>query len=264
MAGEYYHNNTKPTIEKELSEQHALTINTIASAFSGNSDLFNEYLERWANTVAQSRVEHNIPIHEVLEALSKTRETVWGFIEKFILENKETVTTGIIAKWSAIYHAAFDQLNYKFSKKYYHFTHGRLTDQQSLINELGSPVIPILKETAVLPLIGDIDTKRARFILETTPQKCTENKISQLFIDVSGVPIIDTLVANELFNLTKILGLLGIKTVISGIPPEVAQASIQLGLDFSGISTFGSLRQALSMSGVETHLNNVKGDFFAN
>jgi rsbT co-antagonist protein RsbR len=251
MAGEFYHNNTNVRIEKELREQHALTIKILASAFLEEPDLINQHLERWAMTVARSRVEYNTPIHEVLEALSKTRETVWSFIETFIMEHTESVTTEKITGWSSAYNAVFDHLTYKFSKNYYEFTHSRLTSQQSLIDELGSPLIPILDEIAVLPLVGDVDTKRARVILEIIPQKCVESKIEKLFIDVSGVSIVDTMVANELYNLTEVLGLLGIKTFISGVRPEVAQTSIQLGLDLSSISTFSSLKQALAVIGVK-------------
>ncbi|WP_160118368.1 STAS domain-containing protein [Bacillus sp. V59.32b] len=251
LSGPFYNKNTNPVIEEELSSQHALTIKTLASAFLEDSDAFGNYLEKWANTVAQSRVENQIPIHEVLEALSKTRQTIWEYIETFIFENNEMVTTGKITSWSATYNSAFDQLNYMFSKKYNDITYSRLMDQQTLINELGSPLIPILEGIAVLPLVGDIDTKRARSILEITPQKCVESKINKLFIDVSAVPIIDMMVASELFKLTEVLGLLGIKTYISGVRPEVAQTAIQLGLDFSGLPTFSSMKQALAKIGVK-------------
>ncbi|CAH0346013.1 STAS domain-containing protein [Bacillus sp. CECT 9360] len=251
LSGPFYNNNTNRVIEEELNEQHALTIKTLATAFLEDSDVFISYLDKWANTVAQSRVDNHIPIHEVLEALSKTRQTVWEFIETFIFENNESVTTVKITSWSATYNTAFDKLNYMFSKKYNDINHSRLMDQQTLINELGSPLIPILEEVAVLPLVGDIDTNRARSILEITPQKCVESKINKIFIDVSAVPIIDMMVANELFKLTEVLGLLGIKTYISGVRPEVAQTAIQLGLDFSGLPTFSSLKQALAKIGVK-------------
>lgn len=251
LSGPFYYENTNPVIEEQLLEQHALTIKTLATAFLEDRDVSSDYLEKWANTVAQSRVDNQIPIHEVLEALSKTRQTVWEFIENFIFEHNESVTIGQITSWSATYNSAFDQLNFMFSKKYNDIHQSRLMNQQTLINELGSPLIPILEGIAVLPLVGDIDTNRARSILETTPQKCVESKIRKVFIDVSGVPIVDMMVASELFKLTEVLGLLGIKTYISGVRPEVAQTAIRLGLNFSGLPTFSSMKQALAKIGVK-------------
>ncbi|MER2237059.1 MAG: STAS domain-containing protein, partial [Psychrobacillus sp.] len=74
--------------------------------------------------------------------------------------------------------------------------------------------------------------------------------LDKLFIDISGVSIIDTMVANELYKFMEVLSLLGIRPYISGIRPEVAHTSVQLGLDFGKISTFSSLKQALLRTGV--------------
>ena len=101
-----------------------------------------------------------------------------------------------------------------------------------------------------MPVIGEIDTTRARSLLEDVPYKCVEVGINKLFIDISSVTFMDTMVANEMFHLIDVLQLLGIKTSLSGIRPEVAQASIQLGVDFGNISTFSSLKQALLRTGV--------------
>ncbi|RFU63111.1 STAS domain-containing protein [Peribacillus glennii] len=250
FSGEFYSNNPNPKIDKILREQHALTIKTIAYAFLEEESTFHEQQLIWADTVAQSRIENNTPIHDVLEALSKTRETIWEYVETFVNKNEDMVTTQNILKWSNVFNAGFDRLLYHFSERYYQLSNSRLTAQQSLILELSTPVIPISEGVAVLPIVGDIDTTRARSLLEIVPQKCSELGINQLFIDVSGVSIVDTMVANEMFNLIKILDLLGMKTNVSGIRPEVAQTSIQLGLDWSGIRTFSSLKQALAITGV--------------
>lgn len=82
------------------------------------------------------------------------------------------------------------------------------------------------------------------------PVRCVERKITSLVVDLSGVPIVDTMVAQQLYNLSKTLFLLGVKAVFSGIRPDVAQTSIQLGLDFSEYETYGTLKQALENMGV--------------
>ncbi|MDI2587557.1 STAS domain-containing protein [Psychrobacillus sp. NEAU-3TGS] len=250
FTGAFYSNNSNPQIDDILLEQHALTIKTVVSAFLEEKGSLEEQQLLWAETVAKSRIENNTPIHEVIEALNKTRETIWGYIDLFAKEHDEVVTKTDIIKWSVIYNTSFDHLIYLFSEKYYKLSNNRLTAQQTLINELGTPVIPILERVAVLPIVGDIDTSRAKALLQEVPQKCSALGIEQLFIDISAVPIMDTMVANEMFQLMDILNLLGIQTFMSGIRPEIAQTSIQLGLDFSSIPTFSSLKQALFMTGV--------------
>ncbi|EFV75607.1 STAS domain-containing protein [Cytobacillus pseudoceanisediminis] len=250
QKGSIYSADADSAYEKLLREQNTFTNRTVSAALI-DEDTFNENMEEWAITVAESRVDSNTPIFQVLEALSNVRETYWHFVEKFINENKSEVTADDVLKWSTIINKAFDKLINKFSEKYYQLTTNRLVAQQSLINELGTPVIPIKDHTAVLPLIGNIDTERARILLEEIPKKCAKEDVEHLFIDLSGVAIIDTMVAHQIFSLTTALKLLGVKSTISGISPEVAQTSIQLGLDFTGINTYGTLKQALKRKDIE-------------
>ncbi|EWG13137.1 STAS domain-containing protein [Cytobacillus firmus] len=248
QKGSIYSADADPAYETLLREQNAFTNRTVSAALL-DEDTFNENMEEWAITVAESRVDSNTPIFQVLEALSNVRETYWHFVEKFIKSNQSEVTADDVLKWSTKINKAFDNLINKFSEKYYELTTRRLVAQQSLINELGTPVIPIKDHTAVLPLIGNIDTERAQILLEEIPKKCAKENIEHLFIDLSGVAIIDTMVAHQIFSLTKALKLLGVKSTISGISPEVAQTSIQLGLDFTGIETYGKLKHALKRQG---------------
>lgn len=250
QKGSIYSADADPAYEKLLREQNTFTNRTVSAALI-DEDTFNENMEEWAITVAESRVDSNTPIFQVLEALSNVRETYWHFVEKFINENKSEVTADDVLKWSTIINKAFDKLINKFSEKYYQLTTNRLVAQQSLINELGTPVIPIKDHTAVLPLIGNIDTERARILLVEIPKKCAKEDVEHLFIDLSGVAIIDTMVAHQIFSLTTALKLLGVRSTISGISPEVAQTSIQLGLDFTGINTYGTLKQALKRQDIE-------------
>jgi rsbT co-antagonist protein RsbR len=250
QKGSIYSADADPAYEKLLREQNTFTNRTVSAALI-DEDTFNENMEEWAITVAESRVDSNTPIFQVLEALSNVRETYWHFVEKFINENKSEVTADDVLKWSTIINKAFDKLINKFSEKYYQLTTNRLVAQQSLINELGTPVIPIKDDTAVLPLIGNIDTERARILVEEIPKKCAKEDVEHLFIDLSGVAIIDTMVAHQIFSLTTALKMLGVRSTISGISPEVAQTSIQLGLDFTGINTYGTLKQALKRQDIE-------------
>lgn len=233
-----------------LTEQHTFTNITIASAFLEDQTDFQENMTKWAQNVAKNRVEQDVQVHEVVEAISNSRISFWDAVVTFIKENQEIVTNEDADRWNRIVNQSFDKLIIEFSEQYQKFMLMRLTSQQELISELGCPVISIADGIGILPLIGSIDTKRAHVILETVPVRCVERKITSLVVDLSGVPIVDTMVAQQLYNLSKTLFLLGVKAVFSGIRPDVAQTSIQLGLDFSEYETYGTLKQALENMGV--------------
>lgn len=248
QSGSIYSIDSNEEIEKLLREQNTWTIKTVTSALLEDKTAFIETMEQWATLVAKSRVESDTPIYEVLEALNKVRETYWAFITDYMLMDTK-ITKEIIIRWSQLINHAFDQLNREFTEQYYLLTKERLSAQQELINELGAPVIPIVDAIAVLPLIGEIDTYRAKEILNGTPSKCISKNITHLFIDLSGVSLLDTMVAQQIYQLISTLNLLGIQSTISGIRPEVAQTSIQLGLDFSQVSTHSTLKQAFPSKG---------------
>src|SRR5690606_34990298 len=116
-----------------------------------------------------------------------------------------------------------------------------------LITEMSAPVIRLADTIGLLPLIGEINTHRAQVIFEKALEQSARNKIQTLFIDLSGVPIIDTMVAHQIFQLIKGLKLIGVTTALSGISPNIAQTSVQLGLDFSDIKVFNTLTQAIEL-----------------
>jgi rsbT co-antagonist protein RsbR len=247
--GSIYSAEADVKVEKMLREQNAFTNKTVSAILLEDRSIFNNLVAEWASTVAESRADTDTPIYEVLSALSNVRDTFWSFVEEFA-EGKDEIFKDDILHWSSLVHAAFDILYQKFAEQYYKITRNRLRAQQDLIHQLGAPIIPIISSTGVLPLIGDIDTERAKAILESVPIQCTEAKLSHLFIDLSGVPIVDTMVAQQIYHIVQTLDLLGIKTTISGIRPEVAMTSIQLGIDFSKISTHSTLKNALAKMGL--------------
>ncbi len=117
------------------------------------------------------------------------------------------------------------------------------------INELATPVVPILDGIAVLPLIGSIETERAQQFLDHIPATVADQDIEWLILDFSGIINLDTYVADYLFKINETIRLLGVETIITGMRPDLAQVATQLGINFS-IKSFGSVRQALHFIGV--------------
>ena len=243
--GSVYSKDAGEWSEQMLRKQNRLTNLTIASSLLEDEEAFENNKEEWAIVVAESRVSSRTPVYEVLDALSKVRHSFWRFIEKFVDREGNRVLRSDIMNWGIAIHMAFDELIVEFTRKYDELMNSRLFAQQSLIEELNAPIIKLNSQIGVLPLVGDVDTTRVQSIMDFVPNRCVELDVSHLYIDLSGVSLIDTMVANHIYQLMQVLDLLGIESTLTGIRPEIAQTSVQLGLDFSRIQTFGSLQLAL-------------------
>jgi rsbT co-antagonist protein RsbR len=117
--------------------------------------------------------------------------------------------------------------------------------QAAIVQELSSPVIPIYQGILVLPLIGAIDSRRAGQIMEHLLDSITALQADLVLLDVTGVPVIDTSVANYLFQTTQAVRLLGAQVILVGIRPEIAQTMVQLGIDLKTIVAHANLQSGL-------------------
>ncbi|WP_079508774.1 STAS domain-containing protein [Mesobacillus jeotgali] len=116
---------------------------------------------------------------------------------------------------------------------------------QKIITELSSPIVPIEKDTAILPLIGEFDFERSDYILTHVIPKISELRIKTLIIDFSGIATIDGEIAARIFNINKVLRLIGIETMLTGIRADLAIDVINTGIDFSKLTTYGTVQQAI-------------------
>jgi rsbT co-antagonist protein RsbR len=139
-----------------------------------------------------------------------------------------------------------NEVVYYFSIPFVEFHNRQLKQSQQAILEMSVPVVPVTAGTAVLPIIGTIDTHRAQLLLEEALEKSMQLRLHHFVLDLSGVPIIDTFVAQKIFQIIEALKLIGVNAKISGITPEIAQTVVNLGLDFSHVPTFSTLQQALA------------------
>jgi rsbT co-antagonist protein RsbR len=121
-----------------------------------------------------------------------------------------------------------------------------IEEQRGMIRELSVPVIPVSARTLVLPLVGSLDTTRLRQLQEQSLQAIERTSARTLVLDVTGVPIVDSQVAQGLLNVVYACRLLGAQTILVGIRPEVAQAMVSVGIDMQAVHTFSDLQSALS------------------
>jgi rsbT co-antagonist protein RsbR len=116
----------------------------------------------------------------------------------------------------------------------------------AVIREISTPVIPVHDEILVLPLVGTIDSARSARIMETLLTGVQENAAEVVIIDITGVPIVDTAVANHLIQATRAATLLGAHCVLVGVSAEVAQTLVQLGVNLSTLVTRSNLQAGIT------------------
>ena len=97
-------------------------------------------------------------------------------------------------------------------------------------------------------MIGTLDSSRTQMVMETLLQRIVETGATLAIIDITGVPTVDTLVAQHLLKTVSAIRLMGAECLISGIRPQIAQTIVHLGIDLQGIASKASLADALAMA----------------
>jgi rsbT co-antagonist protein RsbR len=120
-----------------------------------------------------------------------------------------------------------------------------LEQQREVIRELSVPVLPLQRGTLVMPLIGALDSARLRYVQERALAAIERTLARRLLLDITGVPIVDTQVAQGLIGVVQAARLLGTEVLLVGIRPEVAQTMLGLGLDLRSVRTYSDIETAL-------------------
>jgi len=130
--------------------------------------------------------------------------------------------------------------------------------QQEEMLELSTPVVKLSEGVLALPMIGTLDSARTQIVMESLLQKIVETGSEIAIIDITGVPTVDTLVAQHLMKTVTAIRLMGADCIISGVRPQIAQTIVHLGVDLSGITTKATLADALALALKRTGFTIVK------
>jgi rsbT co-antagonist protein RsbR len=120
--------------------------------------------------------------------------------------------------------------------------------QQAAIRELSTPVIRVYERVLLLPVVGTVDSHRAEQIMEQLLLRVVEEQARVIIVDIAGVPVVDTRVADHLIKTTAAVRLLGAETVLTGISAHVARTIIQLGVDITGMHTLARLADGIELA----------------
>jgi len=119
---------------------------------------------------------------------------------------------------------------------------------QAAIRELSTPVIRVYDRVLLLPLVGAIDSHRAHQVMESVLLHIVEAQAKCMIIDIAGVPVVDTRVADHLLKTTAAVRLLGAQTILTGITAQVARTMVQLGVDVSSMHTVSRLSDGIELA----------------
>lgn len=123
------------------------------------------------------------------------------------------------------------------------------------IRELASPVLPVLPEVLILPLVGHIDARRSQQIMETLLQGIQEHQATLVIIDITGVPVVDTAIASHLLQMTRAAQLIGTQCMLVGISAEIAQTMVSLGIDLNRLLVYSNLEAAIAYAMRHAHVS---------
>jgi rsbT co-antagonist protein RsbR len=204
-------------------------------------ELTDEYIQR-RQIVGEVHARIGLPVGIYIRAMNTTLDVLTGQIYEGGLTDQE---------YAAAIHSVSKLMNLDlcvvvetYSKK----VTEKIEAQSRSLMELSTPVTQIWDGVLLLPLVGIIDTRRAQDVMQTTLSKIAQTQARTFILDISGVGVVDTAVANHLIQITKATRLMGCECSISGVSPAVAQTIVELGIDIGTVETTGTMQEALARS----------------
>ena len=211
------------------------------------------------------------PVHEFLAGISRTR-AIQGFspsetatfvfslkLPLFTRLRREVTDAQALADELWATSVLLDKLGLYTTEMFQKTREEVIARQQQELLELSTPVVNLWKDILALPLIGTLDSARTQVVMESLLQKIVETGAAIAIIDITGVPTVDTLVAQHLLKTVAAARLMGADCIISGIRPQIAQTIVHLGVDLGSVSTKATLADAFLVALKRTQSSLPKG-----
>ena len=203
----------------------------------------------WAETralleeISRSRARQGFSPSETATFVFSLKQPIFDRLRKELGRDPEALGEAI---WSGT--AVLDQLGLFTVEVYQKGREEVIARQQEEMLELSTPVVELWRGVLALPLIGTLDSARTQVVMESLLQKIVETGASIAIIDITGVPTVDTLVAQHLLKTVAAARLMGAECIISGIRPQIAQTIVHLGVELNNVITKSSLADALAIA----------------
>lgn len=248
------YSTTDPTKIAILKNQNHEFHKRFCSMFLKEENEFHDNFHEWIREIAEDEAHLETPLVSVVEEFFRTQLQYLEIVGNYAAEHASQISLAQLNEWNLAIVNTISRVVIEFSSQNTKAAQDRLNQQQQMIVEMSAPVILLTKNSGLLPLIGEITSHRASIIFEKTLAQSSDHNLERLFIDLSGVPVIDTMVAQQIFQVISGLEIIGVKTALSGISPVIAQTAVHLGIKFIDIEVYNTLAQALKQNDI--NLNN--------
>ncbi|MDQ0159221.1 STAS domain-containing protein [Alkalibacillus salilacus] len=246
--------NSDQLIDRWVSQLDNDSLQDYTSTISG--DMVEQMNKEFAEVVMQSLKEENNQLEVLDQFAEKVVNLGWpfGYIAeglqafrtestKFVLDQLDTDSKEEFVEVMESVNNWIDPLKIRLMNQYSTNWNNILSMQKLALEELSAPLIPVMDEITVMPLVGTIDTDRAKLIMENLLNGVVKNRTDVVLIDITGVPVVDTMVAHHIIQAAEAVRLLGATCILVGIRPEIAQTIVNLGIDLSQFPTKSSLKK---------------------
>ncbi len=243
--------------ENELREESRDFLRHFTEALqSGNIDLSSA---AWANVrdfltrVSASRAKLGFSPSETAQFIFSLKQPVFNRMREEFGKDSESLATEF---WSLT--LVLDRLGLMTTEAYQKAREEVINRQQQELLELSTPVVKLWEGVLALPLIGTLDSARTQVVMESLLQKLVDSGSAIAIIDITGVPTVDTLVAQHLLKTVAAARLMGADCIISGIRPQIAQTIVHLGVELGEVITKSNLSDAFALALQRNNLRVVK------
>ena len=230
--------------ENELRQQASQFLPLLVRALE-SSDSFDIEGGAWDDTrqllseISQSRVRQGYSPIDTASFVFSLKEPLFAYLRKEIGEQPQLLGDAIVSTSKL-----FDELGLLTIAIYQKAREQVILRQQQELLELSTPVVQLWQNVLALPLIGTLDSARTQVVMESLLQKIVDTGALIAIIDITGVPTVDTLVAQHLLKTIAAARLMGADCIISGIRPQIAQTIVHLGVNLEDVITKATLADA--------------------
>lgn len=219
--------------------QQALQAGTITDTSSAEWKAISSFLEE----VSRSRVKQGFTSDETARFIFSFKQPLFSRLRTELGKDAEALGE---ETWVAT--QLLDQLGLVTIRAFQKTREDVINRQQAEMLELSTPVVKLWEGVLALPMIGTLDSERTQIVMESLLQRIVETGSEIAIIDITGVPTVDTLVAQHLLKTVTAIRLMGADCIVSGIRPQIAQTIVHLGVDLEGVTTKATLADALALA----------------
>jgi rsbT co-antagonist protein RsbR len=230
--------------ESELREQSRELL-ALLQAATGSGDVARTEGSDWSAVreflakVSRSRAQQGFSPSETATFVLSLKQPLFTLLRGELSKDAQALADEVWATTDLL-----DKLGLFTVETYVKSREELIQRQQREMMELSTPVVQLWEGILALPLIGTLDSERTQVVMESLLQKIVETGASIAIIDITGVPTVDTLVAQHLLKTVAAARLMGADCIISGIRPQIAQTIVHLGVNLSDVTTKASLADA--------------------